>query len=68
MQAAKISICDENAVAANSDQAKRNHRLHVKSQEDEEGCKISGHFRAAHAALPSRCPAGAMSRQPDYQV
>src|SRR6478672_5784491 len=39
MQAAKISICDENAVAANSDQAKRNHRLHVKSQKDEEGCK-----------------------------
>jgi hypothetical protein len=29
----------KNAVAANSDQAKRNHRLHVKSQKDEEGAR-----------------------------
>src|ERR1700722_3861674 len=56
MQAAEIGVGDENAVAADSDHAQRNHRFHVERQKDEDGRKISGQFRDIHGAFPSWSP------------
>src|ERR1035437_2865526 len=48
IQVIEISVCDESAIAADSDQTQRNHCLHVESQSDEDSGEISNHVRKIH--------------------
>jgi hypothetical protein len=48
VKASEISVCDENAVAANSNHTKLDHGLHVKRQKNQRGRKISSHLREMH--------------------